>query len=522
MIKKHARTNPPGIARVFAAILFLGTIFTGCLNAEDALPLTRLADDEIVFDGTYTWPAPIAHDGNGNILATHPLLDEIGALPRYVEQLVPGEGAEPNIGITSTGSIFVTTFDQVRRSRDQGRSWETVHDLITPDYPTTEDLLATSDPMLWVDPDTDRIFANHMNPAILCTYMAWSDDDGESFFERPADCGVPYLDHQKIMTAPYAGPLSGVPKPYPNAMYMCVNKIELGTWCAVSLDGGVSFAYDRQAYQNDPFCGNINGHPAAYPDGTVAVALGSLGVYCDRPLTVVVTEDNGLTWSIRQCLADVGQAEIDADITVTPDGTAYMLYRDTDQIAYLLRSRDKFQTCETFRVAPPDHTINAFAGIASGDDGRIVMAYLGTTDAQRKDAGPSNATAGSKWHLYVTTSFDAATDVPTFVTQQVTPNEDPVQLGCVWMGGGGGGPFRCRNLLDFIDLVRDKDGRVYVAITDGCVPRNGCTGDPVRSDFQSRDRQIGVVIQDSGMSLFAAKGVLPPIGLEWPQPLPPS
>ncbi len=507
--------------RLLIPTLLFATVFAGCLSADDALPLTRLADGEAPgWQGTFTWPTPVVHDVTGIINGVVPDLDPTGSsFPRYVERLVPGDGAEPNIGVTSAGNIFVTSFDQVHRSGDGGATWEIVHDFVTPNFPETEDLFRTADPMLWVDPVTDRIFANHMHPSILCAYMVWSDDEGETWTERPASCGVPYLDHQKIVTGTPA--LTGVgPRTYPTNLYFCVNKIELGTWCATSLDGGISYAYDRQVYIHDQSCSNINGHPAVFPDGTVAVALGSLGAYCDRPATVVVSEDDGLTWTLRQCAPEYGQTEIDADITITADGTAYMLFRHTDERAYLLRSTDKFRTCDVFPVAPPDHTINVFAGITHGDDGRIAMAYLGTRDPQEQDAGPSNATGGTRWHLFVTTTFDAASASPTFVTQQVTPEEDPVQLGCVWLQGGGGGPRGCRNLLDFIDVVSDQDGRVHIAITDGCTPRIGCAGDPFRSDFQSRDRQIGVVVQDSGMSLFAAKGVLPSIGLTWPEPLP--
>ena len=502
-----------------ALVLLAGILAAGCASPEDKLPLTRLSDAAPRFDGAYSFPAPVAHDAHGAPA-------DLGAwaaddVPVYVEQMVPGGGAEPNVGVTSKGSLFVTSGEVVMRSRDHGRTWEEVFDFVPVAYPRTVDQFDSADPMLWVDPDTDRVFVNHMHPALLCTYLAWSDDDGETFTHRPMACGVPVLDHQKLMTARPGPALPAVTTPaYPNLAYLCVNKIQLGTTCAVSYDGGLSFAYERQAYVNDQLCGNINGHPAAFPDGTVAMVLGNLGTKCERPLTVAVTEDNGLTWDLRQCAPEADQVEIDADVTVTPDGTAYVLYRDADQMAHLLRSTDKFRTCETFRVAPPDHTLSVFAGITSGDDGRVAMAYLGTRDPQEPGATPSNATPGTVWHLYVTTSLDAASPVPTFLTQQVTPEQDPVQVGCVWLGGGAGGPFACRNLLDFIDVVRDHEGRVYVAITDGCSPRNGCTGTPVQSDFQSRDREIAVAVLDRGASLFAQKGRVAPLGLEHPKPLP--
>lgn len=513
------------MVRLALLLLVAGPLVAGCLGPE--ITLAAVSDQVQVFEGAYTWRPPQAYDGQG---APRDAADLMAPerLPVGIQQLVPGLGAEPNVGVTSSGAIFVTTYDQVRRSLDQGRTWEIVWDLVPPGYPTVQDTFSTSDPMLWVDPVTDRIFVNQMHPAVQCTYMAWSDDDGETWTERPLACSaLPGLDHQKVMTAAPRLPLPMVQ--YPNVVYVCVNKrldtglgladAGMGTSCYMSRDGGLTYPLETEAYVNDALCSNINGHPAAWPDGTVGMVLGNLGAECDRPFSVVLTGNDGATWDLRQCDPELDQKEIDADMTVTPDGTAYVLLRDGDEVTRLVRSTDKFQTCQHWRVAPPEVTITAFAGITSGDDGRLAMAYLGTRTPQAPGATPSNVTQASVWHLYVTTVEDAASDNPTFVTQQVTPEEDPVQIGCIWMGGGGGGAFACRNLLDFIDMVRDQDGRWYVAITDGCVPRNGCTGTPEQSDFQSRDSQIAVVVQDRGASLFAQKGILPPLGLLPPMPL---
>lgn len=76
----------------------------------------------------------------------------------------------------------------------------------------------------------------------------------------------------------------------------------------------------------------------------------------------------------------------------------------------------------------------------------------------------------------MTQSFDADAEGPTFLSHQVTPAEDPVQVGCVWLGGGTGGRMGCRNLLDFIDMTHNPDGRWYIAITDGRQVRRGRRG----------------------------------------------
>lgn len=516
----------------FLVLLLAFASLAGCVQTPDAEEYA-FSHDAYEFDGTYTWRAPWLTDGQGTLVEEGEALKERPEYPDAVQQMVPGHGAEPNVGIASDGSVFITNFDDVVKSVDYGASWERVYRFTTPNYPVTVDYYRDSDPMLWLDKDTDRVFALMMHPGTTCYSLAYSDDGGATWSDKETDldseaysCPTPYVDHPKIITAP-PGPsapaaVPDVVAPYPNLVYVCVNKVAvgqiLGTWCAVSYDGGDSFVYERLAIPVEDRCPSINGHPAAFPDGTVVVPAGNLGNSCQRKPTVAVTEDNGLTWDVRSFPGDFTQREIDPDIAITPDGTAYMLARDDDQRAYLFRSTDKFQTWEgPFHVSPPDQTLNTFAGLAAGSDGRIAMAYLGTSAEQEDGATPSNATAGSLWHAYVTVSFDADQANPTFLTQQVTPEEDPVQVGAIWLLGGGN---PARNLLDFIDASVGPDGRFYASITDGCTPRQGCTGDPMSSNYQSGDRQSTLLVQRSGLSLFADVETLEPVDLDPPRPVP--
>ncbi len=437
------------------------------------------------------------------------------AFPRVVEVLLGSRGAEPNIGVTSEGGIFITAYDSTMRSMDGGKTWEEVYDFqLAPNAPA--DPLSTSDPMLWVDPVTDRIFTNHMFPALACSSNIISDDNGETWTHFPMSCGLgaPY-DHQKIMTAKSRQP---APMPaYENVVYECYNKL-LSTNCAVSYDGGIHYQYETIAADNDN-CGGINGHPAAAPDGTVYVPL---GLNCGVP-HVAVTEDNGLTWSVKSfgeaVKADHGEnqgnkptpswqtLDVDPEITVTPDGTAYYYTRGGDQTGYMFRSKDKFATVDgPFKVSPPDVKSVVFAAMMSGADGNVAIAYLGTRDY---DGYPSAGTPNATWHLFLSTSFDAAGATPTFLTQQVTPPADPVQIGCVWLEGGGNA---CRNLLDFIDGVVDKDGRVHIAFTDGCTARLSCANNPKATNAESRDRSIALAIQDHGPSLLDENKLLDSLG----------
>jgi hypothetical protein len=125
------------------------------------------------------------------------------------------------------------------------------------------------------------------------------------------------------------------------------------------------------------------------------------------------------------------------------------------------------------------------------------MGYLANRDTT---AEPSKAENATRWHLFVTYSLDAGNATPTFVTRQATPDDDPVQIGCVWLNGGSN---PCRNMLDFIDMAHDLDGRVFVAITDGCT--ENCSRNPAATNADSHRRDGAVVVLSEGPSLFAAK-----------------
>ena len=482
-----------------ALLLVAGLLLAGCVTPSNEIPA-----------GVLEGAAPLlsAFDATGAPLPIPALLERgLGV----ATSLVGHRGAEPNVGITSSGAVFMTASHNTLRSRDMGATWEVVFNLseALPQYECPVSvpvplvgcprLTRSSDPMLWVDTETDRVFTNHMT-GLYCSNMILSDDEGESWTMKPMTCGTLVNDHQKVATGRGYGPRwPGAESPvYPNPVYYCYNKL-VSTRCAVSFDGGLNFPVESHVagIPNEP-CGGINGHPAPHPDGTMFVPL-NLGC----PATAVgVSEDSGLTWTFKMApWEDIGAEEIDPEITVTPDGTAYMLWRGSDHLQYLARSTDKFGTWEgPWRVSPAGVTSTVFAGLTSGDDGRLAFAFLGTRDTS---AYPSDAPADARWHLFVGVSLDAASANPTFVVEQVTRDEDPVQIGCVWLEGGS---EPCRNMLDFIDMHAAPDGRFYVAYTEGCVAANqhpggaehtgetDCAFNPSATDQESRGRHAAIAV----------------------------
>ncbi|HIM86399.1 MAG TPA: hypothetical protein EYM56_01140, partial [Candidatus Poseidoniales archaeon] len=90
----------------------------------------------------------------------------------FVFSDVGEEGAEPSIGVTSSGCIFFIAFEKPMRSCDHGETWVDTSDITQAFF--------TNDPYGWVDPITDRVFNIHMM-GLWTTWIGWSDDDGETW-----------------------------------------------------------------------------------------------------------------------------------------------------------------------------------------------------------------------------------------------------------------------------------------------------------------------------------------------------
>lgn len=139
-----------------------------------------------------------------------------------------------------------------------------------------------------------------------------------------------------------------------------------------------------------------------------------------------------------------------------------------------------------------------FPAVVAGDDDRAAFAFYGTPTAGSLQAPRFQGV----WHLYVAHTYDGGA---TWTTVDVTPN-DPMQRGCIWLGGGSN---ICRNMLDFMGADVDKRGRVLVGYNDGCAgaecsqARPGAVGNSYTS-FSAIARQTG------GKSLFVAQDGLFP------------
>jgi len=411
-----------------------------------------------------------------------------GVSPRYANYQPTGglgaDAAEPTLGVNwNTGKVmFIAGLETLRVTFNDAASpatatWEDKSFLLTS--------LNTLDPILYTDRQTGRTIISQL--AGTNSLSALTDDDGETWIPNEGGPLTSGIDHQTIGGGPYHAPLTGGTAVYPNAVYYCSQDL-VTAFCARSDDGGLT--YGPTIPMQILTCGGIHGHVQVAPDGTVYVPHRQ----CNSNQAVVVSEDNGITWKIRT-VADTDQTtstydsipgDWDPAVGVGSNGTVYFGYENGDGTPHIAVSHDRGQTWVDDQNVGIPHGIRniAFPTVVAGDDDRAAFAFHGSTDAGNTDAGV--------YHLYIATTYDRG---KTWNVVNATPN-DPVQRGSICTEGFG--VDACgkgdRNLLDFMDIQVDKQGRVLVGYADGCV---GCTG-----PSGSRAKLATIARQTCGRRLF--------------------
>ena len=256
------------------------------------------------------------------------------------------DGPEPSIGVTSSGCIFFIALEKVMRSCDYGQTWEEVQG---PECSPT-----TSDPYGWVDPLTDRVFGVQMI-GLETSWICWSDDDGETWLGNPHDSGTtPLNDHIKLGTGPwtsdgYGAVANGNPAAWETATYFCYNKIA-GIFCYTSFNGGATFEVGGQIFGMATSNGGLHGAITSAPDGTVYVPP-----RVETP-TIILSKDNGLTWSERTMGLDVGTPypRKNSEVGTDSESNAYHIWTGADQGVYMSRSTDSGNSWEenSIRISP--------------------------------------------------------------------------------------------------------------------------------------------------------------------------
>ncbi|MFJ8358005.1 sialidase family protein [Streptomyces sp. NPDC093984] len=410
--------------------------------------------------------------------------------PAYADSSAPDsiadahDAGEPSIGVDrATGaamfqaytSTLKVTYDSAGTATWQDKSANAADGC-------PQGSLTSLDPILFTDPATHRTFESQLagKTALTC----YTDDDGETWTPTGGSGINSGVDHQTIGGGPFAPGGPGALTSYPNAVYYCSQDIADAS-CAVSRDGGLTYGPAVPMYSLLD-CGGLHGHVKVAPDGTVYVPNKG----CGGNQAVAVSEDDGLTWTVRKNPSST-PGDSDPSVGVGAGGTVYMGYQNSDGTARIAVSHDKGRTWlydQNVGAALGIKNI-VFPAVTAGDDNRAAFAFLGTTTG-----GGYQDTAGFKgvWHLYVATTYDGG---QSWVTVDATPT-DPVQKGSICTGGTTCG--QDRNLLDFIDVTLDAQGRVLVAYADGC------TGACATEGAQNYDALASIARQSSGNTLYGA------------------
>jgi hypothetical protein len=394
------------------------------------------------------------------------------------------------------------------------------------------------DPILYTDHWTGRTFvAQELGLTPGGSTIEFTDDDGETML--PSQGGAPSggIDHQTIGGGPFAAP-TPPNLLYPNAVYYASQSVATAT-SQLSLDGGITFPVQTPMFTAAD-CAGLHGHLKVAEDGTAYVpdkACSPAGVpfvFGGHP-AVVVSENNGLTWSVRtvpQANSDAGVDDPSVGVSWCPPGDCspeekaerskhiYLGFMYSDGRPGIAYSSNKGvswdRVVDLGALSGIKHI--AFPAVAVGDPDRAAFAFFGT----KTEGNYSAPEFPGIWHLYIAQTFDYG---QTWTVQNISP-EGPIQRGGICGSG------TCRNLLDFFDIQIDKQGRILIAGEDGCI--GGCEiGGP--NSFTAKafiSRQSGGKRMFSVYDAETAEPVLPgapsvsatlnatgsAVTLQWPEP----
>lgn len=435
-----------------------------------------------------------------------------GMAPRYQNYTAPPAGpatlgldaGEPSIGVNWNSetaenggrSMYIALLQTLRITFND--SCPTSPSALWENKSFVTTTAQTFDPILFTDHTTGRTLVSQLEfPAgSAATASGYTDNDGDLWAPSTGAGPGSGIDHQTIGGGgPFHAPL--INPAYPGAVYYC-SQLPAAT-CALSLDGGQTYG-PAVPVDSGMLCGGLHGHIKVGPDGTAY--LPNKG--CGTEQAVIVSENNGATWQVRtvpssaeggsDAAVGIGRGdEVKEAIGGAPIGRVYLGFADGDNRAVISTSDDRGVTWTQPLDVGAVFGINnvAFPAVVAGDDDRAAFAFYGTPTA----GGLQGPKFNGIWHLYVAHTYDGG---QTWVTVDVTPN-DPMQRGCIWLGGGAN---ICRNMLDFMGIDVDKRGRVVVGYNDGCAGAE-CSQASATATGNSYTSLAAIARQVGGKRLFA-------------------
>lgn len=472
-----------------------------------------------VWIGDATGPGPIIPPGNASGIAPRfqeYIPTDANGAPSSGLGLIAGEptiGVNPFVNANKGGDLFYQALLEILRVRfDDSTSPATVT-WEPKDSPTNISNHVTLDPILLTDHATGRIWAMQLSAGSSLT--DYSDTNGESWLPTLSGSPGSGADHQGMGVGPYptTPPGSLIPHPlYPNAVYYCSQDVATA-FCSRSDNGGLSYGPIVPIYNSvTDRCVGLHGHPKVAPDGTVYVP--NKGCELDIPVlgngfqSVIVSEDAGVTWSIRKVPDSGGGLEAKGDPSAAIDRNGKLYFAYQNLVGSLLGGSGNGQPPDHLMVAistdrglsfTPSVDVGALAGVThavfpamvagdGGPNGRAAVAFFGTTYT-----GPENfqeMTFPGVWYLYVATTYDGGA---TWFVANATPNH-PIQGAFGGISNAGDG----RNHYDFIDAEIDTQGRIIASNSIGCA--GACVNNGGPNTFQ---KLAGIVRQSGGRRMYA-------------------
>jgi len=499
-------TPNPGAVPQVAPFDYNGTFTTDDTGPAGGVPLPKIT----------TVPPAVQDNGPKvgfeNFIAPGSLIPvkttEAGQQPNSVEYMGRNAG-EPSIGnnwLTDT-TIFYSGLETLFIKFDDSCPTSGLSSIWVNRAAPTQ-IAVDSDPIGFTDSALGRSFANELTLLSPTSKMSLTDNDGQTWVPTQGSGLASGVDHQTVGGGIYHAPIPSLPTPYNHAVYYCSQEGSPASgppsFCSRSDDGGLTFG-PSISVTTPPVnvCGGLHGHVKVSPkDGTVYLPFNT----CDGVGSVVVSEDNGITWTVRHVgsnglSASPSASFQDPAVAIDANGRVYYIIANNDTAASIYTSDDHGVTWQNRGDVAAVYGLKniRYPAAVAGDTNRAAVAFLGTTtagDALQPDFK-------GIWHLYVASTFDGGA---TWSTTDATPNA-PMQRGCIWAKGGAN---ICRNLLDFFDMTSDKDGRVLVGYVNGCEGGN-CVQAPISSgqtlpmQGNAYTSAAEIARQSSGRRLFAAK-----------------
>lgn len=454
-------------------------------------------------------PAPYEPPASACVMPSYSRHNPPSSLAGY------NDAGEPSVGINwNTGNVLFQSYIYTLRA--------TFNDSTSPATASWKSLRPANqptslDPILFTDPTTGRTIPGQLIAAGGTSLTAITDNDGETFLPNVTTGITSGADHQTIGAGPYnrnpitslgaPGTPSGPTTSYPNAWYYASQYIATAT-AARSDDGGLTYGPAVPMY-NLQQCSGLHGHVKVAPDGTVYVPNKNCPDPDLNPATAdggqgfAVSEDNGLTWTVRT-LPGSGSGDNDPAVSIGAGGRVFFIYTGSDKHIRAAVSDDKGRTfkydqdlgASTSTPTGTAYNIKAavFPAAAAGDNNRAALFFHGTDSTQPGDP-TGDDTAGvfaGTWYPYVATTCNGGQ------SYSVVRADDVVQQGVICTSGTTC-PSGTRNLLDFMDIQVDRFGRAVPGYADGCVSAN-CLGATNGTKAQNDGTQIATILRQTGGS----------------------